>query len=168
MGSFLTDPRRDRGGIVAGGAQRSAISGTTSAGRGRAQADEDRAAIRLLGEEPGKLEREPRLAGAARTTIVSTRGSRRARRRGLEQLALAAEEPRRGGGQVDRAGRPQRGNSARRAGEPCGRVEVLQPVPSEVPQRLVLEERRVGAETITWPPWASAATRAPRWTSIPT
>ena len=63
-------------------------------------------------------------------------------RRRLEQLALAAEEVGRGVGQVDGSGVRSGGNSGRAELEQLRRgVEVLEPVASEILQRLVLDER---------------------------
>ena len=62
--------------------------------------------------------------------------------RGLEELALAAEEVGRGSGEVDGARRPQRRELRRAELEELGRrVEVLEPVATEIAQRLVLDER---------------------------
>ena len=90
--------------------RRSAISGTTSAGVANgSERYEDRATVGLLGQESGKLDREPCLARAARAddrqharVAVEPQGG------GLEELALASEELRRRSGQVDCARRPQR------------------------------------------------------------
>jgi hypothetical protein len=145
MGSLLADARRDRGGIVGGSAQARGDQGQHQ----RCVADggeryEHRGAVRLFGQEPGELDRESRLAGATgtddrehpRLTVEPLRG-------GLEQLALAAEEPRGRSGKVDGPRRSQR--RERRCAELKqldGRVEVLEPMPSEIPQRLVSDERR--------------------------
>ena len=79
---LLTKPRCDRGGGVAGGAESLGDQGHDQ----RCVADggerhEHRAAVRLLGQEPGQLDREPRLARAAGTDDRQQRAGRgRARR----------------------------------------------------------------------------------------
>ena len=74
---------------------------------------EDRATVRVFGQEPGKLDRKARLARAAGTddrqqarVTVKPDGSR------LEELTLAPEEARRRSGKVDGAGVLSGGNSA--------------------------------------------------------
>ena len=67
--------------------RRSAISGTTSAAsRTGRERHEDRAAVGLVGQEPGELEREPRLARAAGTD------DRQQPRVAIEPAALAASK----------------------------------------------------------------------------
>ena len=168
---LLADARRDRGGVSPDAPRRAAISGTTSAGvahgasgtktvppsassaRNRASSIENR----VLPVPPGP-------------TIVSTRGSRSSHR--LAASKSSRSRPRKcvaGVGRSTAPGVRSGGNSLYAELEQLrGSVEVLQPVTPEVAQRLVLDERSGRAERITWPPWARAATRAPRWTSIPT
>ena len=86
----------------------------------------------------------------------------------LGELALPAEEGRRGDGQI----RPVQGFERRKAAvselvNALRRREVFQPVLTEILQ-LELDERAVAAETSTCPPWPTAAIRAARWTSSPT
>ena len=131
---------------------------------------EDRAAVGLLGQEPGELDREACLPGAAGTddreharVAVEPEGG------GLEELALAAEEVGRRSGKVDGTRRAQRRELHHSELEQLGgSIEVLEPVTAEVLSGSSSTSAAVAAERSTWPPWASAATRAPRWTSIPT
>ena len=103
VGSLLTDPRRDRGGTVAGGAEALGDQGhDQSCFANGGERYEDRAPVRLFGKEPDKLDREPRLTRAAGTddrqqarVAVKPDGSR------LEELALAPEEVSRRSGKLN-------------------------------------------------------------------
>ena len=108
------------------------------------QRDEDRATVGLVGQEPCQLDRESRLAGATGTDDREQAWvALEPQRRGVEELALAAEKVRRGSGKVDGTRRSQRRELPRPELEQLGRgVEVLQPVAPEVAQRLILDERR--------------------------
>ena len=107
VGSLLTDPRRDRGRIVAGSAQPLGDQRHDQCcGANGGERNEHRAPVRLLRQEPGKLDREPRLARAAGTDdrqharlAVEPQGGR------IEELALAPEELSRRGRKVKSTGR---------------------------------------------------------------
>ena len=103
MGSLLTDPRRDRGGACTRGAQALGDQGHDHCYVANGcERNEDRAPVRLFGQEPGELDRKPRLARAAgtddrqqaRVAVEPDGGS-------LEELALAPEEASRRGGKVN-------------------------------------------------------------------
>ena len=125
--------------------------------------NEDRAAVRLLREQPRELQRESRLPGAsrpddgkdARLALVPD-GNR------PEKLALTAEEGGCRDRKVDRAGRSKR--RERRVAEledPYEAVEVLDAMlPRSVTATWVERSHRVGSVMRTCPPWASPATRA--------
>ena len=107
------------------------------------QRHEDRAAVGLVGQEPRQLDRESRLAGAARTDDREQAWiALEPERCRVEELALAAEKVRRRSGEVDGTGCPKRWELARPELEQLGRsIEVLQSVAPEVAQRLILDER---------------------------
>ena len=151
--------------------RRSAISGTTSAGsRTGASGTKTVPPSASSARNRASSIAKPCLPRAARADdreqawlAVEPQGGR------LEQLALASEELRRRSGQVDGARRPQRREVGDAELEQPGRsVEVLESVTAEIDVAASSTSAAVAAETITWPPCASAATRAPRWTSIPT
>jgi hypothetical protein len=145
VGSVLADPRRDGGGIVAGGTESLGDQRHDECcGANGGERYEDRATVRLLRKESGKLDREPCLTRAAGAddrqqarVAVEPHGSR------LEELALAPEEVSRRGGKFDGARRPQRGKLGNAELEQAGwSVEVLESVTFEIAERLILEERR--------------------------
>ena len=108
----------------------------------RCERDEERRAVCLLGQQPGELDREARLAGTARPDDREhTRIAVEDERDGLEELALAPEEAGRGRRQVDAARRTQRRKLALAELMEAGRaVEVLQPMQAEVAERFAVEE----------------------------
>ncbi len=145
VGSLVADARCDRGGTVAGGAQ---SSGDQGHDKGRiadgGERHEDRAAVGLLGEEPGELDREAGLAGSAGADDREhARIAVEPERRSLEQLLLAAEERGCGRGEIDGARRSQRRELDGADLEQLhGSVEVLEPMTPEIPLRLILDESR--------------------------
>ena len=108
----------------------------------RCERDEERRTVCLLGQQPGELDREARLAGTARPDDREhTRIALEDERDGLEELALAPEETGRGRRQVDAARRTQRRKLSLAELMEAGRaLEVLQPMQAEVAERLAVEE----------------------------
>ena len=112
----------------------------------RREGNEHRAAVRLLREQTSELDREPRLAGTARTDDrEDARVTLQRHRHGVVELRLASQE----GGcrrrQVDCA-RGAHGRKRSRADlqEPRGRIEVLQAMAPEVGEWLDVDERARG------------------------
>ena len=76
------------------------------------------------------------------TIVSSARLALEPERRSVEELALAPEELRGGSGKVDCTGGPEwRELLVAELEQLCGGVEVLQPVATEIAQRLILDER---------------------------
>ena len=110
MGLLVAEAGGDRGGRVSRGAE---VRGDQRNDQrripNRGQRDEDGPAVRLVGQESRQLDREPCLAGAAGADDgEKPRVALEPQRCRVEELALAAEKVRRGSGEVDGAGRPQR------------------------------------------------------------
>ena len=100
----------------------------------RRERDEDRAALGVLREQTGQLDRE---AGLARAAGADDGQDRRRlgehERDGVVELALTTEEPGRRGREEHGAGRPERRVALRSELKQLRRpVEVLQPMPTEV------------------------------------
>ena len=108
MSLVLADARRNRSSGVLGGAE---VLGDQRNDEGRiadgGERYEDRPAVGLLREESSQLDREARLAGAARADDRErSRIVVEPHRRRLDELPLAAEEVRRRRGKLDGAGSP--------------------------------------------------------------
>ena len=174
MRLLVAEPGRDRGRDSSPVApMRSAIVGTTSAGSSSGASGTKMVPPSASSERRrASSSREAGLAGAARPDDrEQTRLALEPERGRLEQLLLAAEKVRRGraAGRRLPASAAAGSSAVAELEEPDRRVEVLEPVPAEVDGRGVREtSAAVASERITWPPCARAATRAPRWTSIPT
>ena len=117
-----------------------------------------------------RLERQPRLAGAAGTGerqeahIVAGE-----QRRKLCNLGVAAQEWRGRNGQVGLVqGLERRVAPGAELVDALGSGEILQPMQAQVAQLAGLDSCAVAALTRIWPPWPAAAMRAARWTSAPT
>jgi len=96
-----------------------------------------------LGEQPRQFEYEPGLSGPAGADHGQHAGIAIVdeRHRGRE-LVLAADEPCRGLGELDAARRPQRRKDIVAELIQADRtIEILEPMPSEVPKRHAVEQR---------------------------
>ena len=96
--SFLADACTDCGGLVGGSAEQFADGGDDELRVGhRREWNEERASIRLVGEQASNLDREARLPRSAGADDRQDAGvTLEPRRNRVEQLTLAPEEPRRG------------------------------------------------------------------------
>ena len=124
---------------------------------------------RELGDELGRrLDREPRLAGAARPGQRDEASAvARSAPRSAATLAVPPDERARRARQVrvrDRLQRRERSAPSWKSAH--RRVEVLEPVLAEVDERLASASARASPpRAATCPPWPVAAMRAPRCTS---
>jgi hypothetical protein len=114
--------------------------------------------------ERSRLERQARLAGAARAGHCQQTGRRRGEERAhLGELPLAAEKGRRRHRQVRPVQAPKRRELAvAELVEPFGRAQVLESVVAESRTQPGPTSVAVEAEITTWPPCAAAAIRAAR------
>ena len=112
----------------------------------RCERNEDRSSFCVVAEQTRQLDREPRLAGAARTDDrEDPRISLVHQRDGVEQLLLAAEERRRRSRKVDASRCPERRELALAELVEANRaIEVLEPVLPQVAERLRVEQRGSG------------------------